>query len=124
MKVVGFSMMWNIVIGALLVVVLCAVGWYVSYSRGLRPRLVLRLPIEECQGLDFNQYTSVASGREVMEICRKHEIPNGPIFAVRGRKAVKFVPAEYDIQFEPADKGTVYFYLYNWRYQASIVEAP
>jgi hypothetical protein len=96
--------------------------WYGSYRAGLKPRLVKTLPVQECQGLEFGPYLPLATGNDVDRMCRGNQGSTGPFFALRGRKAVRFVPKRFHsvygtLETSEGDNNSVYFYQYNARYK-------
>lgn len=106
-----------------------AVAWLISYWRGLEPTLVLQLPVEQCTNLFFREYGGWATGPKVDTLCRENGVSGGPLFAVRGAVAVRFVPTQFhgvkgELKTSKADDGLVYFYRYEQRYQYGIIEVP
>lgn len=102
-------------------------GWLIHYWRGLRPILVIELPSKECPQLSFGRM-KMARGPEVENICRQQGIQDKPLFALKGRKAVRFVPDRFHyvkgtLETSHADNEVVYFYWYNPRYKP-IVQEP
>ncbi len=101
-------------------------GWLAAYWAGQRPSLVLRLPKEKCQSLSFGLAGS-ARGPEVDKLCRENGVSQGPVFALRGKTAVRFVPYVFHgvhgrLEMAGADADTVYFYRYDERYQPIVWE--
>jgi len=104
-----------------------ALGWVIWYRSGLRPTLVLTMPAEECREFVFD-LRDVAAGRGVERICQENGISDGPVFAVRGRTVVRFVPIAFHavhgrLEFAQGEEHTVYFYRYRRRYRI-IIHAP
>lgn len=104
-----------------------AIGWVSYYRAGLKPQLVLSLPVAECKSLVFGR-SGLARGYAVDEMCRANSIAEGPVFALRGKIAVEFVPYGFHqvhgtLNMANADEGTVYFYRYRECYRP-LIEAP
>jgi len=114
-----------------IVIVVALIGgtvWLMHYRARLTPELVSSLPAEECEGLFFESYGHAYPPDTVGAICRKHGVIRGPFFALKGKRATRFVPHEFHgvhgtLETVTADQNVVYFYRYDKRY-FWIVNAP
>jgi hypothetical protein len=112
--------MKSICAGAGAVVALIGVVWLLDYRAGLRPELILSLPVERCEQIVFGPW-GFDCGGGVDELCSLYGKTQRPVFALRGKTAVKYVPTVFhgvhgNLQAASADEGTVYFYHYRERY--------
>jgi hypothetical protein len=100
--------------------------WFVDYQRSLRPELVCAKPVADCALMDFKHYGGVEMGVRVEKLVPSLEPAKSMAFAVRGKKAVRFVPDEFhgvygQLKLEPADGDMVYVYVCDKRYLQMIV---
>jgi len=96
-------------------------GWFCWHQFGLRPRLVLNLPLEKCDSLSFGRW-GLDLGSEVDTLCKANGITRGPLFVLKGKTAVRFLPNCFHgvhgkLSTQKADENTVYFYHYRPRYE-------
>ncbi len=112
------------------VVAAAAIAWQVDYKyrRSLRPKLILALPVSECEDLKFHYGQD--RGGDVSRLCEAHGIRGGRVFALLGRRAVRFditgtcaLGVHGTLETEEADVQMVYIYRYDKRYRP-IMESP
>jgi hypothetical protein len=107
------------------VAILMVVG-FVDYRRSLRPVLVCTKPVADCAVMTFGYFGDIEMGTTVEKLVPSFDPAKSLAFAVRGKKAVRFVPEEFHgvygkLQLEPGDGDTVYVYVCDKRYLQMIV---
>jgi hypothetical protein len=110
---------------AAMIAIIMVVG-LVDYQGSLRPVLVCTKPAADCVAMDFKHYGDVEMGAVVEKIVPGFVPAKSMAFAMRGKKAVRFVPDEFhgvygELQLEPADGDTVYVYVCDKRYLQMLV---
>lgn len=94
---------------------------YLHHRSRATPELVLQLPASQCNELAFGPW-GLARGDGVDDICKRHGVPDGPYFALKARRAIRFKLTQFngvhgEIIYVHADPDTVYFYRYEKRYR-------
>lgn len=109
------------------VALLAITAWLIQYHNNLIPTLVLVKPANECEDLTFGASNTTYGAKVEKYLANQHNARH-PVFAIKGRSVVRFVPDQFHgvhgmIETKEANNDEIYFYSYHERYRP-IVEQP